>query len=144
MIHGLFLRINFFIECLILSCKQNKFRSICLLIYLIFTYYLQFMIFRIKEQFLIITSFIQPIQDSILNIIRIPIRNDSILIARNRYMYFLLKHTKEKYEKYQNSSVLFKFKRIETVFSGLERDFLIFIQYFPSFCINIIQIFFIL
>lgn len=132
---------NFFLKCFFLSCKKHKLTSICLIIYLLSIYYLQFLVFEIKQHFLLISSFIQPIQDNILNIIKIPIRNDSIAFARDRYIYSVLKNEEEKYERYENSLILFKFKRIETIFSGLERDFLVFIQYFPSCCINLIQIF---
>ena len=97
------------------------------------------LLFKIKNQLLII-SFIKIIQNEIVDIIRVPIRNAVIEISRYEYLSSVLKYEQEKYQKYENGITFFKFKRIENIFFCFERDFVSFIQEFPSSCINFIQI----
>lgn len=130
---------KFFINCFILACFKNRFTSIFLAIYLCLVYWFQVYppVSISKTKLFLLMSFIRPIQSSILFIIKAPIGNSAIEIARNSYLYSVLKNTKEKYQKYENSITAIKFKRIEIILSGIERDFVDFIQDFPLACINI-------
>ena len=131
--------IFFFLRHFALSCfKHNLFASLCLLFVLILNYFFQFFIIKIQKQLIIINIFIYAIQQSVLQLFRIPIRNTAIITARTEYLESLLKNTPEKYQKSQNGQILFKLKRIEIIFCSLEADFLSFVTHFPSAILNFV------
>lgn len=127
------------------ACAAYPVRSALLILYFILYYFFQTLFLLTKEYYINAFMFgcaalFYLIESSIRLIITIPIRNEAVKIARTDYVNSNLKIALKEHDRTNFGPIYAAFKRIENIFTGLERDISGVIKYLPLFILSSVKV----
>lgn len=122
------------------AVTKHKFRATIVVLYLLANYYFHLSLATIRNQYILqlafgCTALGHLLESSLRLLVMIPLRNTAIKLARLQYLEQVLSDQMPYYNDSDYGILYSRVKRIEIIYSGIERDLLGLVIYLPLTCL---------